>query len=416
MNLQQTMVKRYSKKKSRLVNELSIMKRLHHISTRFICENNFQDLLSEIVETAVIITNADMGNIQIYDERSSSLSIVAHSGFQQPFLDFFRTVDVQQDQGASCGVAMSLKQRIIVEDVTQSPIFAGTPSLAVMLEAGARACQSTPLYSCNGRLVGMLNTHYHTPCYPEEYDFKLLDLLARQCADIIERVQIEAKIGQFDRLNLIGEMAASLGHEVRNPLTTVRGYLQMFHRKADFAAYKSQIDTIIEELDRANSIITEFLSLAKDKAIELKSGSLNDAILALYPLLQAEGVHLGHDVQVELGDIPDVSYDGREIRQLIHNLARNGMEAMKKRGRLTIRTYTERDKAILSIRDTGTGIPKDIQQTIGTPFRTTKDNGTGIGLSVCYRIAQRHEAEIDYHTGSKGTTFYIRFNKTEGRI
>jgi signal transduction histidine kinase len=408
---QQAKVKRYSKKKDKLAIELSIMKRLHHISTRFICENNFQDLLSEIVETALIITNANMGNIQIYDERSSSLNIVAHSGFKQPFLDFFRTVHMQR--GASCGLAMSVKQRIIVEDVMQSPIFMDTPSLEVMLEAGARACQSTPLHSRDGRLVGMLNTHYLTPCCPDKHDLQLLDLLARQSADIIERVQIESKIGQFDRLNLIGEMAASLGHEVRNPLTTVRGYLQMFQRKEEFKAFKSQIDTIIEELDRANSIISEFLSLAKNKAIELKIGNLNDTILALYPLLQAEAFHLGHDVQLELGDISYISYDDREIRQLIHNLARNGMEAMKKGGLLTIKTYTEIDKVILSIQDTGTGIPKDIQQTIGTPFRTTKDNGTGIGLSVCYRIAQRHDAELDYDTGANGTTFYIRFNKSK---
>lgn len=392
--------------KNRLEIELSIMKRLHHISTRFICENNSQDLLTEIVEAAVIITNANMGNIQIYDERSSSLKIVAHSGFKNPFLEFFSTVHVGQ---AACGAAMKLKERVIIEDVTQSPIFMNTPSLEVMLEAGAWAVQSTPLYSRQGRLVGMLSTHYNTPSRPDDQDLQLLDLLARQSADIIERVEIEARIAHIDRLNLVGEMAASLGHEVRNPMTTVRGYLQMFQKKGEFREYKSQLGTMIEELDRANLIISEFLSLAKNKVVELKHGNLNDTIRVLYPLLQAEAFHLGNDLQIDLSDIPPINYDDREIRQLIHNLARNGMEAMKSSGKLTIKTYIENEKAVLSIQDTGTGIPKDIQESIGTPFRTTKDNGIGIGLSVCYKIAQRHEAELDFVTGINGTKFFMKF-------
>lgn len=391
---------------NRLEIELSIMKRLHHISTRFIRENNSQDLLTEIVEAAVIITNANMGNIQIYDERSSSLQIVAHSGFKKPFLDFFSTVYTGQ---AACGAAMKLKERVIIEDITQSPIFMNTPSLEVMVEAGARAVQSTPLYSRQGRLVGMLSTHYNIPNRPDDQDLQLLDLLARQSADIIERVQIEAKIAHIDRLNLVGEMAASLGHEVRNPMTTVRGYLQMFQRKGEFKAYKSQLDTMVEELDRANLIISEFLSLAKDKVVELKYGNLNNTIHALYPLLQAEAFHLGNDLQIDLSDIPPINYDDSEIRQLIHNLVRNGIEAMKTRGTLTIKTFIENEKVVLSIQDTGSGISKEIQESIGTPFRTTKDNGIGIGLSVCYRIAQRHEAELDFVTGINGTKFFIRF-------
>ncbi|WP_378957192.1 ATP-binding protein [Pelosinus sp. sgz500959] len=396
--------------KNRLEIELSIMKRLHHISTRFICENNFQDLLAEIVEAAVIITNANMGNIQIYDERSSSLQIVAHSGFKKPFLDFFSTVHTGQ---AACGAAMKLKERVIIEDITQSPIFINTPSLDVMLDAGAWAVQSTPLYSRQGRLVGMLSTHYHTPSRPNDQDLQLLDVLARQSADIIERVQIETRIAHIDRLNLIGEMAASLGHEVRNPMTTVRGYLQLFQKKDEFKAFKSQLDTMVEELDRANLIISEFLSLAKNKVVELKYDNLNNTIYTLYPLLQAEAFRLGHDFQMDLNEIPLINYDDREIRQLIHNLVRNGIEAMKTRGTLKIKTYIEDEKVVLSIQDTGTGIAKDIQESIGIPFRTTKDNGIGIGLSVCYRIAQRHEAELDFVTGSNGTKFFIRFKNKQ---
>ena len=146
-------------KKNPLENELSIMKRLHNISTCFVADDHSQDLLSEIVKTAVIITDADMGNIQLFDERSGTLKIVASNCFNQPFLDFFNTVHRGQ---AACGAAMVCKERIIIEDVTQSPIFMDTPSLGVMLEAGVRAVQSTPLFTRSGSRYAFDTLQYST--------------------------------------------------------------------------------------------------------------------------------------------------------------------------------------------------------------------------------------------------------------
>ena len=227
--------------------------------------------------------------------------------------------------------------------------------------------------------------------------------------DISERKKTEAELQRLDRLNTVGEMAAAIGHEVRNPMTTVRGYLQMFQRKDKFTEYGEQLSTMIEELDRANSIITGFLSLAKNKTIELKSSNLNGTIHALYPLLQSEALRLGHNIETDIGNIPNIWYDDGEIRQLILNLARNGMEAMDAGGLLTIKTSLESDTVILAIQDTGKGIPQEILDSIGTPFQTTKDNGTGLGLAVCYRIAHRHSAQIHVETSPSGTTFKISF-------
>lgn len=227
--------------------------------------------------------------------------------------------------------------------------------------------------------------------------------------DITAKKQLESELARFDRLNLIGEMAASIGHEVRNPMTTVRGYLQMFQRKPESAAYRGQFETMIEELDRANVIISEFLSLAKNRAIELKTHNLNDVIKSLLPLLQAEALHTGQQILVDLGDIPNVHLDEKEIRQLLLNLSRNGFEAMKTGGRLTIMTYTQVDKIVLGVHDTGPGIPTNVLNKLGTPFITTKENGTGLGLPVCYRVAERHKATIDVKTSPQGTTFFISF-------
>lgn len=231
--------------------------------------------------------------------------------------------------------------------------------------------------------------------------------------DITEQRKIEAELARFDSLHTLGEMAAGIGHEVRNPLTTVRGYLQVFSHKGKFLEYQEQFHTMIEELDRANSIITEFLSLAKNKSLNMDCCNLNDIVRPLFPLLQADGFRLGHDVQLELSDIPNRCFDQKEIRQLILNLVRNGFEAMTNPGQVTIRTYAEPGAIVLVICDTGTGIPAEMLDKLGTPFLTTKESGTGLGLPVCYRVAERHEARISLDTSPQGTSFYIKFKAKE---
>lgn len=224
-----------------------------------------------------------------------------------------------------------------------------------------------------------------------------------------EKRHSQEELVRLDRLNLVGEMAAGIGHEVRNPMTTVRGYLQMFQKKQEFVNYNEQVSTMIEELDRANCIITEFLSLAKNKTVEMKCDNLNKVIKALFPLLQADAFRIGHEVRIELDEIPNNTFDEKEIRQLILNLTINGLEAMKHSGIVTIRTYLENNQIIVSVKDTGLGIPEELMDKLGTPFITTKEQGTGLGLAVCYRIAQRHGARIDVTTGLAGTTFTIKF-------
>ncbi len=234
--------------------------------------------------------------------------------------------------------------------------------------------------------------------------------------DITEKCRLTEELTRLDRLNIVGEVAAGIGHEVRNPLTTVRGYLQMFTHRQKYADELPQFELMIEELDRANSIITEFLSLAKNKSVELHPGNLNNTVQTLLPLLQADAFRLGHRIQVEAGEIGTICYDDKEIRQLIINLVRNGLEAMEPGGVVRIRTYSERERVTLSVQDEGPGIPKEVLDRLGTPFVTTKAAGTGLGLSVCYRIAERHSAEIDVRSSPVGTTFCVHFPVQAGLL
>lgn len=170
---------------SRIVADLQAMTRLHDIGVQCARDaNGIERCLQLILDAAIEITSADKGNIQLLEPSSGALTIAVQRGFDDRFLRFFATV---HDDGASaCGAALNSHERVIVEDVAQSPIFAGTPALEIMLQAGARACQSTPLVS-KGKILGVLSTHFGHPHRPDDRVLRLVDLLARQCADYLER-------------------------------------------------------------------------------------------------------------------------------------------------------------------------------------------------------------------------------------
>lgn len=224
-----------------------------------------------------------------------------------------------------------------------------------------------------------------------------------------ELARLQDEMAHLERLNLVGQMAAGIAHEVRNPMTTVRGYLQLLGAKPEFQAHGSIFELMIEELDRANSIITEFLSYVKNTPSVKKIQNINEILKHLYPLLEAHTFTQNKQVVFEAGDMPDLLLNAKEISQLVLNLCRNGLEAMQVGGTLTIRTYIEEAQVVLSVEDEGCGIRAENLDKLGTPFFTTKEDGTGLGLANCYSIADRHNAKIDLKSDFGGTVFFVRF-------
>lgn len=229
--------------------------------------------------------------------------------------------------------------------------------------------------------------------------------------DITERKRIQKEFERLDRLNLVGEIAASIAHEIRNPMTTVRGFLQMLNEQEEHLKNHPYFNIMIEELDRANNIISEFLSIAQNKAVDLKLKGLDSIVRALFPLIQADANYSGTEVRLELSDPPELLLDEGEVRQMILNLARNGLEAMPNGGILKVGTVMDNDnnEVILYISDQGQGIALDLIEKLGTPFLTTKENGTGLGLAICYSIAAHHNARISVASGAEGTIFRVHF-------
>lgn len=221
--------------------------------------------------------------------------------------------------------------------------------------------------------------------------------------------QTEKQLARMDRLALVGEMAAAIGHEIRNPMTSVRGFLQMIGDYEATQPYRDLFDLMIEELDRANEIIGSFLSMASNKNLELRLQNISEMVAILHPLILSDALRADKNVCLELASDEQVEVDHNEIRQLILNLARNGLEAMPPKGTLTIGTYRDGMEVVLFVKDQGPGLPPSIIDSLGTPFLTTKESGTGLGLAVCYSIAARHKASLELITGPEGTTFYVRF-------
>lgn len=232
------------------------------------------------------------------------------------------------------------------------------------------------------------------------------------CIDIDENVEARMlkKIAKQEQLSIISDIASGLAHEIRNPLTTVRGFLQIMTEQNTSASYKDYFELMLSEIDKANDIMTNFLYLDMNKAYTLKGGCLNKVVQQVLPILEKLAYQKGITIVFEKKSLPSILMDEKEIAMLILNLATNGIDAMDS-GQLVIKTYQTASAVVLEIQDKGKGIAQSILPKIGKPFVTTKVNNVGIGLAMCHSIARRHEAEIQFITSEEGTVFYSCFTK-----
>ncbi|WP_054023324.1 ATP-binding protein [Bacillus sp. FJAT-28004] len=229
--------------------------------------------------------------------------------------------------------------------------------------------------------------------------------------DVTELHQLQSEVGRMERLSLVGQMAASITHEIRNPMAVIRGFVQLIQERSP-KNQEEYFKIVIEELDRANMIISDFLSLAQNRDLAMELISLHDVVNELIPLLSADANLRGQSIEVSLcEDLPLIMMNDREIKQLFLNIARNGMEAMDNKGSLHISTRYYGNKIELRIADQGVGIPPEQMQHLFEPFFSTKTQGTGLGLPLCLSIAERHNGRIDVESKEgEGTAFIVTFD------
>jgi two-component system sporulation sensor kinase A len=222
--------------------------------------------------------------------------------------------------------------------------------------------------------------------------------------DITERIHSEELIRRSEKLSLVGELAAGIAHEIRNPLTSLRGFMQMYVKEDMDGTKKLRNEVMLSEIDRINEIVSELLVLAKpsNEAFELR-----DLVHILNHVTRLfEGQANLHNVQIkiELDDNLSLIQCQRSINQVFINVLKNAIESMPKGGEVTIQAKQMNDRICIRIKDKGYGIPQEEITKIGNPFFTTKETGTGLGLMVSMRIIQNHNGtmRIESEVG-KGT-------------
>ncbi|MCR6095014.1 HAMP domain-containing protein [Salipaludibacillus agaradhaerens] len=226
--------------------------------------------------------------------------------------------------------------------------------------------------------------------------------------DITETEELEKKIQQTEKLALVGELSAGAAHEIRNPLAVIDGFLSLMNKSLSKKEREQfHIPLLIKELERINVIIEEMLMLTKPSAPKMEITFLEDIINDILPLINDS---LGHeDVIFELSieRIP-LYMDAEQIKQVFHNLIRNSIEAMAGKGEVTIHSDADEGNYHIYIEDTGPGIPEKLQKNIFSPFLTSKDSGTGLGLTIAQRIMDTHNGKLTLVSSSeKGTCFQI---------
>jgi PAS domain S-box-containing protein len=418
--------------------DLKAMRRLNEIGTR--CAKDGDDVpgcLKEILNVAIEISGADKGVVQLLDIDSGALQIVTQSGFDEPFLRFFANVD---DGETAWSAAMDSQQRVIVEDVRESELFAGKPKLEILRDAGVRAVQSLPLMSSTGSFLGIISTHFTERHLPSEQELRLMDLLARQTADYLERKRVEGEREQLlsrehelretaeEANRLKDEFLAIMSHELRNPLNVILGYAELLLRMDEIKAsanLKRMADAVKRNAVAQSKLIRDLLDLSR-----LRSGKLELNRETVSPVASIENAIETVRLDAETKDIkimvssPDdalfVHADPVRLEQIIWNLLNNSVKFTPKGGSIEVCLEPDMDHIVLTVSDNGQGIDSSFLPHIFEIFRQADagtnraQTGMGIGLAVVQQLVELHGGSVSAYSGGtgKGATFTIRLPRT----
>ena len=425
--------------------DLKAMRRLNEIGTR--CARDGNDIagcMEEVLQVAIEISGADKGNIQLVDQVSRSLIMMSQTGFDPAFIKFF----ADGGNSSACGLAVETKQRVIVEDVRESALFVGTPSYGALIKAGVRAVQSTPLVSSAGNSIGVISTHFNTVRRPTEQEMRLMDLLARQAADYLERKRVEQEREELllrehelrhtaeEANRLKDEFLAIMSHELRNPLNVILGYAELLLRSDEIrgsAPLRRMADAVKRNAVAQSKLIRDLLDLSRLRSGKLELNretvspvvSIHNAIETVR--IEADDKNITIDVET-----PDeavfVKADPVRLEQVIWNLLNNAVKFTPRDGRIAVKLGLENGHIVLTVEDNGQGIDASFLPHIFDMFRQAdsaanrSQSGMGIGLAVVQQLVELHGGSVTAHSGGpgQGASFTIqlpraRENKSEAK-
>lgn len=223
--------------------------------------------------------------------------------------------------------------------------------------------------------------------------------------DISDRKKSEDLLRQSDKLSIVGQLAASVAHEIRNPLTSLKGFIQFLQesQEVDPSNYYSIMD---KELNRIDQIMGQLLLLAKPQVRTYKKTCLKEIIEFVETLLQPEAIVQNIQINTRIPDVmPHIHAEENELKQVLINLLKNAIDSMDDGGEITIQAQMMDSQIHVSVKDQGCGIPRNRIEKMCEPFYTTKEKGTGLGLMISSKIMKEHNGELRFSSiEGKGTT------------
>jgi len=234
--------------------------------------------------------------------------------------------------------------------------------------------------------------------------------------DITERKSKEARLRRAESLASLSTLAAGVAHEIKNPLGSIGIHIQLMQKSLqaediDRDRVQGYIDVVNEEVSRLNKIVVDFLFAMRPMNVELDDGDLNDVVQGVLDFVQYELESSDIELEVELAPrLPRIELDEKYLKQALMNIVKNAIAAMPEGGTLRVRTDRSGDEVRLSIGDTGVGMSDEVAEKIFEPYFTTKDFGSGIGLTLVYKVVKEHLGEVFVDTEEgEGTTFTLSF-------
>ncbi|PFG07265.1 two-component system sporulation sensor kinase B [Bacillus sp. es.034] len=235
-------------------------------------------------------------------------------------------------------------------------------------------------------------------------------ILTYICETLLKQIQIKQALVKIEKMEVLAQLAASISHEVKNPLTVIKGFLRLLHQENLPMGKREQYLTIASsELNRAEEIINDYLTFAKPDPDQVENISISEQLHKLADMVEPLSNQQSVLVQKQIEDASIVG-NTRSFQQAFLNIIKNAIESMPNGGTLTILSKVQKGTVSISITDTGVGMTPDQQERLGEPYFSTKDKGTGLGLMVSYRIieAMRGVITVESRVG-KGTGFHIVF-------
>ncbi len=383
---------------------------VQRVSAEIIREGDEQSLYDTIIDAALTIMQSKSATLQVYDAERGDLRFLSARGLDDEAMAYWQSVS---SNPAMCGRALRTGERVMVGDVLNEPMF-GTKDVVAFRRFGIRAVQTTPLFSRTGALLGMLSTHWTTPHEPSERAQRLLDILARQAADLIERRRAEDALRDADRRK--DEFLVTLAHELRNPLAPIRTAVDLM-KQSPATGESEGVTWARDVLDRQTALMARLLDdlldvgrIARDK-LELRTTRMDigtlirEAVAMNRPLVE----EFGHELTVVVPDEPMyVNADPARLTQVFGNLLNNACRYTPSGGRIAVTAARQGEDVVVRVQDNGIGIPSDRLSSIFDMFSQVdrslerSQRGLGIGLHLVKRLVGMHGGSVTAHSDGDG--------------